>query len=89
MHWAVRSGHDLYGIIDDNKWHFHYPAVFAILMVPLANTPPGQSPAWWHVRMHEAVAIWHLFSLVCLVAAAHWLASALEEKSFDALRWPP
>src|SRR5215475_2584090 len=27
--WAVRTGNDLYGIIDDNKWHYHYPAVFA------------------------------------------------------------
>src|SRR6266851_1412107 len=34
--WAVRTGNDLYAITDENKWHYHYPAVFAILMVPLA-----------------------------------------------------
>jgi hypothetical protein len=79
--WAVRTGHDLYSIIDDNKWHYHYPALFAILMVPLANTPAGEHQEWWHVRMHEAVLIWHFFSLLCLVAASHWLASALEERS--------
>jgi hypothetical protein len=79
--WAVRTGHDLYSIIDDNKWHYHYPALFAILMVPLANTPPGNQQAWWHLRMHESVFIWHFFTLLCLFVSAHWLASALEEKS--------
>jgi hypothetical protein len=79
--WAVRTGHDLYSIIDDNKWHYHYPAVFAILMVPLANTPAGEHQAWWHLRMHESVFIWHFFTLICLFVSAHWLASALEEKS--------
>jgi hypothetical protein len=79
--WAVRTGNDLYAIIDDNKWHYHYPALFAVLMVPLANAPAGEHQAWWHVRMHEAVVIWHFFSLLCLLASAHWLASALEEKS--------
>jgi hypothetical protein len=78
--WAVRSGSDLYRIIDDNKWHYHYPALFAILMVPLANAPGGQiqDGLLW---MHESVAIWHFFSVLCLFAAAHWLASALEAKS--------
>src|SRR5262249_50879811 len=81
--WAVRTGNDLYRIIDDNKWHYHYPAVFAILMVPLANAPGGQTEDW--LRLHESVAIWHFFSLLCLVAAAHWLASALEERSTDSV----
>src|SRR5262249_55693350 len=81
--WAVRNGHDLYAIIDDNKWHYHYPAVFAILLVPLANAPAGQTEDW--LRLHESVAIWHFFSLLCLVAAAHWLASALEERSTESV----
>jgi hypothetical protein len=81
--WAVRTGHDLYEIIDDNKWHYHYPAVFAILMVPLANTPPGEHQEWWHLRMHESVFVWHFFTLFCLFVSAHWLATALEEKSTD------
>jgi hypothetical protein len=86
--WAVRTGNDLYRIIDDNKWHYHYPALFAILMVPLANAPGGQTEDW--LRLHESVAIWHFFSLLCLVASAHWLASALEERSSDsALRATP
>src|SRR6516162_5717259 len=79
--WAVRTGQDLYAIIDDNKWHYHYPALFAILMVPLANTPAGEHQEWWHLRMHESVFIWHFFTLLCLFISAHWLASALEEKS--------
>jgi hypothetical protein len=80
--WAVRTGHDLYAIIDDNKWHYHYPAVFAIGLVPLANAPPGNSHAGM-LAFHEAVALWYFFSLLCLIAAAHWLATALEEKSSD------
>lgn len=80
--WAVRSGNDLYAITDDNQWHYHYPALFAILMVPLANAPAGQNQDGL-LRMHESTVIWYLFSLVCLFAAAHWLASALEEKSSD------
>jgi hypothetical protein len=81
--WAVRTGHDLYSIIDDNKWHYHYPALFAILMVPLANTPAGEHQEWWHLRMHESVFVWHFFTLFCLFVSAHWLANALEEKSTD------
>jgi hypothetical protein len=80
--WAVRTGHDLYAIIDDNKWHYHYPAVFAILLVPLANAPAGESHTWM-LPFHEAVALWYFFCLLCLVAAVHWLASALEEQSTD------
>jgi hypothetical protein len=79
--WAVRTGNDLYAITDENKWHYHYPALFAILMVPLANTPAGEHQEWWHLRMHESVFIWHFFTLLCLIVSAHWLASALEEKS--------
>jgi hypothetical protein len=79
--WAVRTGHDLYSIIDDNKWHYHYPTLFAILMVPLANAPAGEHQAWWHLRMHESVFVWHIFTLLCLFLSAHWLASALEERS--------
>jgi hypothetical protein len=87
--WAVRTGHDLYAIIDDNKWHYHYPAVFAILLVPLANAPAGESHAGM-LPFHEAVALWHCFGLLCLVAAAHWLASALEAQSADpAIRTQP
>ncbi len=85
--WAVRTGNDLYGIIDENKWHYHYPALFAILMVPLANAPAGESRAGL-LWMHESVAIWYVFSLLCLAAAVHWLAGALEERS-PALRGMP
>src|SRR5690349_17879964 len=37
--WAVRSGEDLYDITDDNHWHYQYPPLFAILLVPLADPP--------------------------------------------------
>ena len=40
--WAVREGGaDLYHVFDDNGWHYNYPPLFAILMTPLADPPPG------------------------------------------------
>lgn len=38
--WAVQSGRRLYNITDHNGWHYHYPPLLAILMVPLAEPPP-------------------------------------------------
>jgi hypothetical protein len=38
--WAIREGgRPLYTITDDNGWHYHYPPLFAVLMVPLADPP--------------------------------------------------
>jgi hypothetical protein len=82
--WAVRAGEDIYDIIDDNGWHYQYPPLFAILMVPLADPPPGVDrtgmlPFW------ASVAVWYFFSLACLSLSVHWLASALEERSVHPL----
>jgi hypothetical protein len=75
--WAVRTGQDLYEILDPNDWHYNYPPLFAILMTPLADPPPsadrsGMLPFWL------SVAIWYIVSLGCLVLAVHWLAGAIE-----------
>jgi hypothetical protein len=41
--WAIRAGgSELYAITDDNGWHYHYPPLFALLMVPLADPPRRQ-----------------------------------------------
>jgi hypothetical protein len=80
--WAIRSGDNIYTITDKNHWHYHYPALFAILMTPLADPPDeaerdGMLPFAWSVR------IWYLFSVLCLGLALNWLATALEESFAD------
>jgi alpha-1,2-mannosyltransferase len=79
--WAVRAGADIYAIIDSKGFHYHYPPLFAILMAPLADPPPGQQG--WYVPYAVSVGVWYALSVLCLVPAVHWLASALEETSPD------
>jgi hypothetical protein len=78
--WAVRTGNDLYEVTDNNTWHYSYPPLFAILMAPLADPPPGVAtpgmlPYAW------TAGIWYVVNLLCLALAVHWLASALERTS--------
>ena len=86
--WAVRTGHDLYDIIDDNGWHYQYPPLFAIVMVPLADPPPGIDRAGM-LPLWASVAFWYAFSVACLALSVHWLASALEERSVHPLGKAP
>src|SRR5437868_14855724 len=37
--WAVRAGLDMYGLTEDNGWHYNYPPLYAILLTPLADPP--------------------------------------------------
>src|SRR5262249_5129951 len=80
--WAVRTGQDIYTTTDHNGYHYHYPPLFAILLVPLADPPPGADRSWT-VSFPITVAIWYVFSLCCLVIAVHWLACALEGRQGD------
>src|SRR5438105_6229379 len=80
--WAVRTGQDLYEILDPNDWHYNYPPLFAILMTPLADPPPGADrtgmlPFW------VSVAIWYAFSLGCLCLGVYALAGAIEQRWSD------
>src|SRR6516162_6723697 len=77
--WAVRTGEDIYDVTDDNGWHYQYPPIFAILMSPLADPPPGTSRQWM-LPFALSVAIWYLFSLACLCWAVDQIARALEER---------
>jgi alpha-1,2-mannosyltransferase len=86
--WAARTGRDIYTITDPNGWHFHYPPIFAIAMIPLADAPPGESRAWM-LPYAVTVAIWYVLSLVFLSAAVHLLASALERAGARAGGIPP
>src|SRR5438876_9234519 len=74
--WAVRTGQDIYTVTDNNGYHYHYPPLFAILLVPLADPPPGAERSWT-VPYAVTVAIWYAFSVLCVVIAVHWLAGAL------------
>ena len=78
--WAVRTGQDLYEILDPNDWHYNYPPLFAILMTPLADPPPEADRAGM-LPFPVSVAIWYAVSLGCLGLGVHWLAGAIERTS--------
>jgi hypothetical protein len=77
--WAVRAGEDLYAVQDDNRWHYHYPPLFAVLLAPLADAPPGAAPLVGRVPFAVSVGLWYAFSVGCLWLSVHGLARALEE----------
>jgi len=76
--WAVRSGADLYTITDDKGLLYHYPALLAILLVPLAD-PPGAATS--RAVFAVKVGLWYALSVLFLALAVHGLASALEQTS--------
>jgi hypothetical protein len=78
--WAVRAGEDFYATEDDNHWHYCYPPLFALVLTPLADAPPGADRAGM-LPFGVSVAIWYGLSLVFLALAVHWLAGALEQCS--------
>jgi hypothetical protein len=80
--WAVRTGRDIYTITDHNGYHYHYPPLFAILLVPLAD-PPGWADPAGMLPYPVTVALWYVLSLVFLALAVHLLAGALERCSTD------
>jgi hypothetical protein len=76
--WAVRAGEDIYTITDDNGWHYHYPSLLAIVLVPLADPPAGAARTGMP-PFAVSVALWYALSLLCLAAGVHALAGALEQ----------
>lgn len=82
--WAARQGGEqLYTISCDGGWHYVYPPLLAILLAPLADPPPGASQPPWSLPYKVSVGVWYLFSVLCLCAALHALASALERNSAE------
>jgi hypothetical protein len=77
--WAVQTGEDIYDITERGRWHYCYPPLLAILLVPLAD-PPRDAGAGTSGLVPYAVSagVWYVLNLVFLFLAAHWLASALE-----------
>ncbi len=82
--WAVRTGGDMYGVTEDNGWHYNYPPLYAILLTPLAD-PPATVDHTGFVPYAVSVGVIYVFNLLCLVVAVHVLASALEKASADPL----
>ncbi|HLN30721.1 MAG TPA: glycosyltransferase family 87 protein [Gemmataceae bacterium] len=80
--WAVRTGANFYESTDDNGWHYHYPPLFAIALMPLADPPPGYDRTGM-LPFAVSVGIWYAFSVLCLFWAIHGLASVLEQNSPD------
>src|SRR5205823_4269760 len=72
--WAVRAGHDIYDVTEENGWHYQYPPLLAILLVPLADAPPGAERRGM-LPFAASVALWYAFSWACLFLALHLLAS--------------
>jgi alpha-1,2-mannosyltransferase len=80
--WAIRVGQDIYQLKDDVGWHYNYPPLFAILMMPLADPPAGADRSGM-LPFAASAAIWYILNLIFLACAVHWLAKALEEASTD------
>ncbi|MBI2806961.1 MAG: DUF2029 domain-containing protein [Planctomycetes bacterium] len=80
--WAVRTGGDIYDVIDDNGWHYNYPPLFAILFTPLADPPFTEDHAGY-VPHAWSVVIFYVLNVICLCVGVHVLASALQERSTD------
>jgi alpha-1,2-mannosyltransferase len=82
--WAVRAGVDMYGLVEDNGWHYNYPPLYAILLTPLAD-PPADVDHTGFVPYAVSVGIIYVFNLLCLAGAVHVLASAFEQASANPL----
>jgi hypothetical protein len=85
--WAVRTGRDLYDLTDNNGFHYNYPPLLAILLAPLADPLPGADRTWM-MPFDISVLTWYCLNLLFLAVAVHWLASALDARSWpESRRW--
>jgi len=46
---VLRGGADLYSVTNERGWHYNYPPLFAIVMVPLAMLPLFWASLTWYV----------------------------------------
>ncbi|HEV3113989.1 MAG TPA: glycosyltransferase family 87 protein [Candidatus Binataceae bacterium] len=80
--WAVRTGHDPYTVTDDRGLHYHYPPLFAIVLIPLADAPHGYSRSGM-LPYATAVVLWYVLNLLFVAFAANHLANALERAAAE------
>jgi hypothetical protein len=84
--WAARmGGADLYTIVDDNGWHYHYPPLLAVVLMPLAN-PPAFVPAELILPYPVSIALWYMLSVFSLAWSLHTLAAALAPEDIPSSR---
>jgi hypothetical protein len=91
--WAIRQGGtELYHIMDHHGWHFHYPPLYAIFMVPLADPPPWISAdqAGMVLPRTVRVLLLYAFNVACLFAAVFLLAGCMDNprRRLHLLVWP-
>jgi hypothetical protein len=87
--WAVRTGTDIYSITNSRGWHYVYPPLFAIMMAPLADPPPGMDREGY-IPYAVSLGLWYVLTLIMGFSGVHILAKALEETSGDpAIRGQP
>ncbi len=79
--YAARAGENIYDVRDSHGWHWVYPPLFAILLIPLAERPPHHPLHLDTLPFGISVGIWYAISIVCLWLAVHSMASAVEEVS--------
>jgi alpha-1,2-mannosyltransferase len=84
--WAIREGIDHYTVTDDNCWHYTYPSLLAIALIPFADAPPGTPQPVWAVPYPVSVAFWYLLSVGLLAWSVHHLCRALEDTHPDGPR---
>lgn len=67
---------ELYNIQDANGWHYIYPSLFAVTMIPFADAPPD-APAFDRPSP-VAIGAWYVLTLAAALWSAHLLARAAE-----------
>src|SRR5581483_5089624 len=80
--WAARVGADMYAVTTENDWHYNYPPLYAVLLMPLAEPPPGHDTAGY-VPYPISVAVFYVLNILLLAGSAHVLAGALEARTAD------
>ena len=83
--WALRNGLDPYAVTDDNGWHYAYPPLLAIALIPFADAPAGVEQPKLAVPYPVSVGLWYLVSAALLFWATHHLSRALEETAAEPL----
>src|SRR5260370_24585629 len=66
--WALRTEQNPYDVVEDNLWHYNYPPLYAVLMMPLADPPQGADSAGY-VPYAVSVGICYALNVLCLLLA--------------------
>ena len=77
--WAAKVGKSIYEVTDPNGWHYNYPPLFAIAMIPLADPPPGESREGC-LPYPISISIFYKVSLLSLFIGVFSLARAYEKQ---------